>query len=818
MAELNSTIQRTLPITGMTCANCVATVERNIKKVPGVQNALVNLSSERATVEFDPGRTSLAPILERIRRAGYGVAAGEAEVLLQGLGDDNDAHRLEKRLGAMEGVLSAAVNIVNEKVSVHYIPTIVSQAEIRRSIVAGGYRLLGAQGEVEDTERQARQREIDSQRRFLTIGVLLTLPLFLLSMARDLNLIPHAIGHSSWLSFLLFALATPVQFYVGWQYYRGAFNALRNKTANMDVLIAMGSSAAYFYSIPVMLGWIPGHVYFETAAVIITLIRLGKYLEAQAKGETSAAIKKLLGLKPRIARVVRAGQEMEIPVDSVEIGDEVIVRPGERLPVDGIVIGGRSAVDESLLTGESLPVEKSPGDKVIGASINRLGSFRFEATRVGKDTVLAQIVRLVEDAQGSKAPIQALADRVSAVFVPAVLLVALITFSVWYWLIPLDAGSEISLFARALINTVAVLVIACPCAMGLATPTAVMVGAGRGAQSGILFKSGGALEQAGRITSIILDKTGTLTRGQPALTDLVVAPEDPGEVPAREREDAILHLAASLEQSSEHPLGEAIVAEAGNRGLILSPVYGFESFTGEGVAGEVDGVRILVGNRRLFDRLGIDLSSWNPRFQTLESQGKSVVIISVDGKPSALVGIADILKESSARAIEQLQDMDLDVTMMTGDNIRSAQAIAEQAGINNVLAEVLPGEKSEAVKSLQADGAVVAMVGDGINDSPALAQAQVGIAIGNGTDIAIAAAPIVLMSGDLLGVPRLIKLSRLTLKVIKQNLFWAFIYNILLIPAAAAGLLNPLLAAAAMAFSSLFVDSNSLRLNKIKLG
>ncbi len=705
---MSETKQLTLPITGMTCANCVATVERNLKKLDGVNTAVVNLSSERATIEYDDAKLGLGDMIARVNRAGYGVATGEADLIIKRLADDNDARRLEKALLSLEGVLEAQVIFTTEKARVKYVPTIVTQAELRRAVAAAGFEAVELGGEAEDAEAKAREHEINEQRRLLSIGLVFTVPLFLFAMARDFGLLPAifytttAMGGmetvpAPWTNWLMLALALPVQFYVGWQYYVGAFKALRNKSANMDVLIAMGSSAAFFYSLPITFGWLAGHVYYETAAVIITLIKLGKFLEARAKGRTSEAIKKLMGLRAKTARVVRSGTEAEVPIDEVRVGDVVLVKPGETIPVDGVIVEGRSSVDESMLTGESLPVEKKQGDPVIGATLNKLGLLKFEATKVGKETALARIIKLVEDAQGSKAPIQKLADQVSAIFVPIVIAIALFTFAIWYFVVPQFTSYQSinDQFTVALINMVAVLVIACPCAMGLATPTAVMVGTGKGAEVGILFRSSEALERAGKVSVVVLDKTGTITKGQPAVTDAVVSKQSSVD------SNQLLRLAASVEKGSEHPLGEAIWAEATTRGLNLAEAAGFQAEPGHGVQAEVEGKSVAIGNARMMQSRGWQLNGLESEVARLQNEAKTAMIVAVDGCVEGVIAVADTLKEGSQEAIAELHRMGLKVAMITGDNQKTAEAIAKQVGVDEVLAEVLPEGKANEVKKLQ---------------------------------------------------------------------------------------------------------------------
>jgi len=808
---MSNSKQIILPIKGMTCANCVATIERNLKKVDGVVDTAVNLSSERATVGYDQGKATINDFVERVRRAGYDVAMADAEFIIQRLADVTDAGKIEKSLMQVDGITEVLMNPTSGKLIVKYIPTLVSQLDIRNLIKKTGFEAVILGDVAEDAEAKAREEEIRKQRKLLIIGIIFSLPLFLLSMGRDFGLVPHSIGMQDWFNWVMLALATPVQFIVGAQYYVGAYKSIRNGSANMDVLVALGTSVAYFYSLLIVLGIFHGHVYLEIGAVIITLVRLGKFLESRAKGLTSEAIKKLLSLKPKTANQLVDGKEVEVQVDEISVGNILVVRPGEKIPVDGIVTEGVTFVDESMLTGESLPVEKKTGDGVIGSTLNKMGMIKMEATRVGKETALAQIVKLVEEAQGSKAPIQKLADQISAIFVPIVILIAAATFVFWYFITPsIPALSSEDYLTRALINMVAVLVIACPCAMGMATPTAVMVGTGKGAENGILFRSADALERAGKITSVIMDKTGTITKGQPEVKTII-------HLDQSMTEDEFLKIAASVERGSEHPLGEALIAEAGNRNIELIEPEKFTAVAGKGVRAIIEGREILVGSPRFMQESGISISQIENNLKKIEENAETAILAATGTDLLGAIGIADSIKPNSQTAVQELNAMGLHTIMLTGDNQRTAKVIGDLVGVNEVIAEVLPGDKAKVVKDLQAEGKVVAMVGDGVNDAPALAQADVGLAIGTGTDVAVASAPVTLMSGDLTGVVKAIKLSRKTLKTIRQNLFWAFIYNVILIPVAAIGGLNPMLAGGAMAFSSVFVVTNSLRLGRARI-
>jgi len=808
----------TLPITGMTCANCAANIERVVKKLDGVTEANVNFATESAAVTFDPRQLQLQNVVEKIQKSGFGVTTAKVEMPVTGMTCANCAANIERALNKKTaGVVNAAVNFASERVSAEYIPGVLNVDEIVAAIEKAGFGAIPPEdgSDQEDAEQKARDAEIKDQTRKFAVGVLFALPLFVFSMGRDFGLIGPW-SHAPWVNWLFLVLATPVQFYTGWDYYVGGFKSLKNKSANMDVLVAMGSSVAYFYSLAVLFFPSMGaHVYFETSAVIITLIKMGKMLESRTKGRTGGAIRKLIGLSPKTATILENEIEKEIPLTRVKVSDTVIVRPGERIPVDGLVLDGHSAVDESMLSGEPLPVDKQPGDTVVGGTINGEGLLRFTATRVGKETALAQIIRLVQEAQGSKAPIQALADKVASIFVPVIIGIAFFVFFLWWGI----TGE----FVPAMIRLVAVLVIACPCALGLATPTAIMAGTGKGAEMGILFKSSEALETATKLDTIVLDKTGTITMGKPAVVDIIPLN------PQFQTETDLLKLAASVETGSEHPLGKAIVKEAKTRQIELFELKDFKAAGGFGVEALVAGNPVMVGKPKWFQETGIDIQAADEEIAALQSQGKTVMVVVRDKVLCGLISVSDTLKPESRDAIEQLHALQLKVVMLTGDNQQAAAAIASQVNIDEIIAEVRPEEKSSKVKELQQNGERVGMVGDGINDAPALAQAEVGLAIGTGTDVAIETAGVILASGSLIGVPRAIRLSRATMNTIKQNLFWAFGYNVILIPIAAGALypfeslptmlrqLHPILAALAMAFSSVSVVTNSLRLYKTKI-
>jgi Cu+-exporting ATPase len=818
-----------VPVTGMTCASCVRRVERALSKKEGVAEASVNFAAEKATVVYDPAATNPDELVGTIRDAGYGADVREASFGVAGMTCASCVGRVERALKKVPGVIEANVNLASERATVEYLAGEVEPRDLEEAVEGAGYAV--AREEEQSSTEDSHEREYKKLRGDLLLAAALTALILLGSLPMMLGFHPPV--PMGWLNLGLLALATPVQFWAGRRFYRGAWGALKHGQANMNTLVAMGTSAAYLYSAvavvaPQLFAAGRADVYFDTSALIITLILLGRLLEMRAKGRTNEAIKRLAGLQARTARVVRGqgpGEEIDVPVEEVAVGDVVVVRPGEKVPVDGRVISGESAVDEAMITGESIPVTKRIGDEVIGATMNTSGSFRFTATKVGKDTALSQIIKMVEEAQGTKAPIQRLADRISGVFVPVVIGIALITFFIWWSFGPAPA------LTFALLNMVAVLIIACPCALGLATPTSIMVGTGKGAESGILIKGGEALEGAHRLTTVVLDKTGTLTRGKPELTDVVVANGIP--------EGEFLRLVASAEYGSEHPLGEAIVRGAKSRGLSLADAERFEAVTGGGIRARIKGREVLVGNRRFLDENGVSEDGLAPRSEELARAGKTPVFVAVDGAPAGLVAVADTVKEGSREAVERLHSLGLEVAMITGDNRRTAEAIARELGIDRVLAEVRPEDKVGEVKRLQAEGEKVGMVGDGINDAPALAQADVGIAIGSGTDVAMEAADLTLISGDVRGVARAIQLSKATIRNIRQNLFWAFAYNVALIPVAAGvlypffaggavpeilhpalgeyGFLNPVLAAAAMALSSVTVLSNALRLRRARI-
>ena len=799
----------TLGITGMTCATCALTNEEELANLPGVKKASVNFNVERATIMYDPSKVKLQDFVKTIEDVGYGVATAKVTIAIGNMSCSSCAATIEEVLNEVDGVKSAVVNFATEKATVEYIPTITNLSALKKAIIDAGYDVLAIPEEdgMIDVEKIAREKEIKTQKLLVVLGTALSIPMLLIGM-----LLPvEVFGGEFFKNLVLFALATPGQAIIGWQYYVRTFKRLLHFRANMDTLIAMGTSAAYGYS-TVITFFLGGDVYFDSAIMILTLITLGKYLEAVAKGRTSEAIKKLLDLQAKTATVIRDGKEIEIPIEDVEVGDLVIVKPGDKIPVDGIVREGRSSVDESMLTGESLPIEKNVGDEVIGATLNKLGTLKFEAMKVGKDTALAQIIKIVEDAQGSKAPIQRLADAVSGYFVPTVIVIALLTFVLQYFfglsqLIGIPLGA-LDAFTFAMLAMVAVLVIACPCALGLATPTAIMAGTGKGAENGILIKGGESLETAHKMNAVIFDKTGTLTKGEPELTDVVTS--------NGYDKKKLLTYAASIEKGSEHPLGEAIVKGAEQEGIQFIDVEGFEAIPGHGVKATVNGETVFIGNEKLMNDNNINTESLRDAIKRLQSEGKTAMIVSINKTSAGVLAVADTLKEYSKEAVKKLQKMGVEVIMLTGDNERTAHAIAKQIGITRVFAEVLPADKANMVKQLQNEGKIVGMVGDGINDAPALVQADIGIAIGSGSDVAIESSDITLIGEDLRAVVGAIALSKKTMSTIKRNLFWSFFYNTAFIPIAALGLLLPMFAAAAMAMSSVSVVSSSLWLKRFQ--
>ena len=806
-----------LPVTGMTCANCASNIERSVKKLGGgIERADVNFASEELSVDIDDAQLDIDDIVGQVEKAGYGVAAAQAELAITGMTCTNCSATVERVLNQkVPGVLSASVNFAAERATVSYLPSITGIEQMVEAIEKAGYGAVPTEsGAAGDSEAAAREAEVRDQAKKFFIGLLFTAPLFVLSMGRDMGLFgPWA--HAAVMNWLFLVLASPVQFYTGWDYYVGGYRSLRNKSANMDVLVAMGSSVAYFYSLAVLVFPLLGnHVYFETAAVIITLIKLGKLLEVRAKRKTGGAIRKLLDLQPNTAMVFRDGEETEIPVAQVNIGDLLVVRPGGRIPVDGEVREGQAAVDESMLSGEPLPVDKAPGDAVTGGTINKDGVLQFEATRVGQDTALSRIIQLVQAAQGSKAPIQAVADRVAAWFVPAVISVALLTFVVWLLLT--------AAFVPSMIRLVAVLVIACPCALGLATPTAMMAGMGKGAERSVLFKSSEALETTDKLHTIVLDKTGTLTRGEPAVFELV--PLDESLASGEE----LLQIAASVEAGSEHPVGRAIVAAADEKALKRLPAENFKAHGGSGVEAVVDGATVRAGRPDWFKAQDVDLSEAGDWIARIQEKGQTVISVLSDDRLLGLIAVGDELKPDSKAAVAELHELGLTVMMLTGDHPATARAIAQEVGIDDVIADVRPDEKASRIQALQSPKQRIGMVGDGINDAPALAQADVGFAIGSGTDVAIETAGVILSRGSVTGVPLAVRLARRTMRTVRQNLFWAFCYNVVLIPVAAGVLmpfdgappvlqqLHPMLAAFAMSISSISVVTNSLLLYKWK--
>ncbi|EJR53301.1 heavy metal translocating P-type ATPase [Bacillus cereus VD107] len=804
---MNEQKEANFQISGMTCAACANRIEKGLKKVEGVQEANVNFALEKTKILYDPTQTNPQKFKEKVESLGYGIVNDKAEFMVSGMTCAACANRVEKRLNKLDGVSKATVNFALESATVEFNPDETSVNEMKSTITKLGYK-LEVKSDVQNSSTDHRLQEIERQKKKFIISFILSFPL-LWAM----------VSHFSFTSFIYLpdmlmnpwvqlALATPVQFIIGGQFYIGAYKALRNKSANMDVLVALGTSAAYFYSVYLSIQSIGSSehmtdLYFETSAVLITLIILGKLFEAKAKGRSSEAIKKLMGLQAKTATVVRDGTEIKILIEEVVAGDIVYVKPGEKIPVDGEIVEGKSAIDESMLTGESIPVDKTIGDVVIGSTMNKNGFLKVKATKVGRDTALAQIIKVVEEAQGSKAPIQRVADQISGIFVPVVVGIAIITFVVWMvFVTPGDFGG-------ALEKMIAVLVIACPCALGLATPTSIMAGSGRSAEYGILFKGGEHLEATHRLDTIILDKTGTVTNGKPTLTDVIVA--DGFE------EKEILKLVGAAEKNSEHPLAEAIVEGIKEKGIDIPSSETFEAIPGFGIESVVEGKQLLIGTRRLMMKFNIDIGEVSKSMEELEREGKTAMLIAIDKEYAGIVAVADTVKDTSKAAIARLKKMGLAVVMITGDNTQTAQAIAKQVGIDHVIAEVLPEGKAEEVKKLQASGKRVAMVGDGINDAPALATADIGMAIGTGTDVAMEAADITLIRGDLNSIADAIFMSKMTIRNIKQNLFWALAYNGLGIPIAAFGFLAPWVAGAAMAFSSVSVVLNALRLQRVKL-
>jgi P-type Cu+ transporter len=804
---------------GMTCAACVGRVERGLNKVVGVQTASVNLATSRASVTFNPETTTPTALLEKIKEIGYEPLTTTLELGVTGMTCAACAGRVERAIKKVDGVLDASVNLATERATVKLVPAQAGAAHLKRAIREAGYGVIETQANEsrDDAERAAREREISSLRFNVILAATFGIPLLIVAMLPmiwkpAMNLQMQILPNMHAWNWIMLALAAPVQFGPGLRFYNNGWKALISKSPDMNSLVMIGTSAAFFYSLAVTIApqLFPSsgrHVYFESSAVVITLVLLGKYFEAIAKGRTSQAMKKLIGLQAKTARVIKDGQELEMQIDEVLPGDVIAVRPGEKIPVDGVVRSGSSFVDESMITGESIPVQKLEGAKLVGGTINQNGALSFEARAVGADTVLAQIIKLVETAQGSKPAIQGLADRVVAVFTPIVLGMAASTAIIW-----LVFGGE-NAVGFALVNTVAVLIIACPCAMGLATPTSIMVGTGKAAEMGVLFRNGQALQSLQETQVIALDKTGTLTKGKPELTDFIV-------LEGFER-DQVLKLVASVEQQSEHPVARAIVQAA--QGITLEQAEDFENIPGFGVRARVSGMNVVVGADRMMVQNGIDVTGFSNESNRLGDEGKTPLYAAIEGNLAAIIAVADPIKAGSLEAVRALHKLGFQVAMITGDNTRTARAIGKQLEIDDVLAEVLPQGKSDAIQSLQARGQKVAFVGDGINDAPALARADVGLAIGTGTDIAIETADVILMSGDLRGVPNAIALSRATIRNIRLNLFWAFTYNVVLIPIAAGALypllgwtLNPVLAGAAMGLSSLFVLTNALRLRSFK--